>query len=77
MKTFKVTATEKEIKDLGINPDNDPIAINDLIRSVRYKLAQDTLKACQEAAVTYGLDKMTDEDIQAEIKEVRDAQAGH
>jgi len=76
MKTLSVSISDVDYKKFGLK--KDALSFNDFIDIVNRKMAQETLKECVKQAKKYGLDKMTMDEIDAEVKAVREnAKARH
>ncbi|WP_373520146.1 hypothetical protein [Aquiflexum sp.] len=73
MKTIQLKVSDSDIKkyDLG----NEEIKFSDLVKKISSEYARQSLLECNEIAEQIGLSKMTLEEIDAEIKAVRDAKA--
>ncbi len=76
MKTLNVSISDVDYKKFGLK--KDALSFHDFIDIVNRKMAQQTLKECVKQAKKYGLDKMTMDEIDAEVKAVREnAKARH
>ena len=76
MITLSVSISDSEYKKLGIK--NNQLTFSDILDIANRKMAQETLKECVQLAEKYGLSEMTMEEIDEEVKAVREnAKARH
>ena len=71
MKKLTVTISDNEFSRFGFQ--SDVLNFEELVRFVKTELAKDALDKSIKLAKKYGLDKLSMEDINQEIKAVRDA----
>jgi hypothetical protein len=71
MKQVNIQISEMDYIKYGLS--NTSIDFKDLLNKIRIELAKEALKKCQELAGNAGLSSMSMEDINQEIKIVRDA----
>lgn len=75
MKTVKLSLSENDIRKYGISSDH--LSFAELVEKIRLELGREALLRCQEIAAKTGLSEMTPEEIDKEIKAVRDAKTRH
>ena len=71
MKTLQVKITDSDIQKYNLR--NEEIKFSDLVDLISLEYAREALIACNEIAEKEGLSKMSMEEINAEVKAVRDA----
>ncbi len=69
MKTLNILISEAEFKKFGLTKDQ--LYFTDFVELVSRELTRQNLNKCLELAETYGLSKMTMEEISEEVKIVR------
>jgi hypothetical protein len=72
MKTIQVKVSETDFSKYNLGLE-EVIKFTDLIEKVSLEYAKEALLACNEIAEKTGLSKMNMEEINAEIKALRDA----
>jgi len=72
MRNLTVTISEDEFRNLGL--DRQEFSFKELKKLFWREEGRRNLREAQEMAKKYGLDKMTMDDIDAEIRAYRDAQ---
>jgi len=76
MRTLNVSISDLDYKKFGIRKDN--LSFPDFLDLVNRKMAQETLKECVKLAEKYGLSEITMDEIDEEVKAVREnAKARH
>ena len=70
MKTISVSISDLEYNQFGIN--NDKLSFTELIDIVNKEITKQTLNRCVQLAEKYQLSRMSMDDINDEIKAVRD-----
>jgi CRISPR/Cas system CMR-associated protein Cmr3 (group 5 of RAMP superfamily) len=73
MKTIQIKVSETDFKKYNLGREN--MKFSDLEELISREFAKKALLECNEIAEKEGLSKMTMEEINAEIKAVRDAKA--
>lgn len=73
MKTLQVKITDSDIQKYNLR--NEEIKFSDLVDLISQEYAREALIACNEIAEKEGLSKMSMEEINAEVKAVRDAKS--
>ncbi len=73
MPTLQVKISESDLKRYNLN--GAEIKFADFVEKINLEFARKSLRECTELAEQVGLSKMTMEEINAEIKIVRDAKA--
>ena len=73
MRTVQLKVSETDF--LKYNLGNSELKFSDLVELIQREYARQALLECNEIAEKVGLSKMTMEEINAEIKAVRDAKA--
>ena len=71
MRTVQIKVSETDFQRYNLG--GDEIKFTDLVEVIKQEYARQALIACNEIAEKVGLSKMTMEEINAEIKAVRDA----
>jgi hypothetical protein len=71
MRTVQIKVSETDFQRYNLG--GDEIKFTDLVEVIKQEYARQALLACNEIAEKVGLSKMTMEEINAEIKAVRDA----
>jgi hypothetical protein len=66
-----VTLTEEQVNRYDLNVDS--LTLDKLVEKIKLELTRDALRKCQAAASEGGLDLLTMDDINAEIRAVREA----
>ncbi len=69
MKNITLEITDAEYDSLGIK--TSPIGYDELVRKIKQKELRELFEKINKKAMTAGLDKMSDDEINAIIKEVR------
>lgn len=72
MQTIQIIISETDIRKYNLGPANE-IKFTDLVERVNLEYARLALMECNELAKSNGLSEMTMDEINAEIKAVRDA----
>jgi hypothetical protein len=75
MKTLSVSISDLEYNQLGIS--NEKISFTEFVDIVNKEITKQTLNKCIQLADKYKLSKMSMDDINDEIKAVRNAQSNH
>jgi hypothetical protein len=75
MRTIQVKVSERDFQRYGLGEDNE-LRFSDLVERISLEQARKALLECNEIARATGLSEMTMEEIDAEIKAVRNAK-GH
>jgi hypothetical protein len=75
MRTLNVSISDMEFNNLGIKNEN--ITFTEFIELVRREVMQNNLNNCLALAEKYGLSSMTMNEINEEIKLVRNAKNRH
>ncbi len=75
METIQVTISEGEKSKYGIK--KHILSFNELKIAISNQMAKENLKQSIELAAKYGLDKMTMEEINDEVKAVRENAKNH
>ena len=73
MKTLQIKISNADIQKYNLS--NSEIKFTDLVDLISQEYAREALLECNEIAEQEGLSKMTMDEINAEIKAVRDAKA--
>lgn len=73
MRTVKIKVSETDFQKYQLG--NDEIKFTDLVELISREYARNALLECNDIAEKAGLAKMTMDEINAEIKAVRDAKA--
>ena len=72
MRTIQIRVSESDFQKYNLG-SGDEIKFSDLIEKVNLEYARNALMECNQIAQQAGLSEMTLEEINAEIKAVRDA----
>lgn len=72
MKTIQIKVSESDFEKYNLGGQQE-IKFTDLVEKISLEYARKALLECNEIAAKVGLSEMTLEDINAEIKAVRDA----
>lgn len=72
MRTLQLRVTETDFRKYNLELDQE-IEFSELVQKISLEYARKVLLECNEIAQEVGLSEMTLEDINAEIKAVRDA----
>ena len=75
MRTLNISISDMEFNNLGINNEN--ITFTEFTELVRREVMQNNLNNCLALAEKYGLSSMTMNEINEEIKSVRNAKNHH
>ncbi|HEY9123614.1 MAG TPA: hypothetical protein VIO15_04695 [Bacteroidales bacterium] len=75
MKTISVSISDLEYNQLGIN--NDKLSFTELVDIVNKEITKQTLNRCIQLAEKYKLSRMSLDEINDEVKAVRDAKSNH
>ncbi|WP_144602139.1 hypothetical protein [Algoriphagus algorifonticola] len=70
MKTITLKIKESDISKFGLE-NIDSLYFNDLVSKIGNELTLQALKAAQKAAKSAGLSKLTEDEINSEINEIR------
>lgn len=73
MKTISVSISDLEYNQFGIN--NDKLSFTELVDIVNKEITKQTLNKCVQLAEKYKLSKMSMDEINDEVKAVRDAKS--
>lgn len=73
MRTVQIKVSETDFQKYNLG--SEEIKFTDLVELISREYARKALLACNEIAEQVGLSKMTMDEINAEIKAVRDAKA--
>lgn len=73
MQTIQVKVSDTDFQRYKL--DGDEIKFTDLVEKINVEYARQSLMECNDVAAQVGLSQMTLNDINAEIKAVRDAKA--
>jgi len=73
MKTISVSISDLEYNQFGIN--NDKLSFTEFVDIVNKEITKQTLNRCVQLAEKYQLSRMSMDDINDEIKAVRDAKS--
>jgi hypothetical protein len=75
MKNLSVAISNDDFNKLGIN--GEKITFSELVQLIKNEISKQNLTLVTEIAEKYGLSKMTMEEIDAEVKAVRNAKDHH
>lgn len=75
MKTISVSISDLEYNQLGIS--NDKLSFTELVDIVNKEITKQTLNRCIQLAKKYKLSRMSMDEINDEVKAVRDAKSNH
>ena len=75
MKNLNVSINDFDFSKFGFESDN--ISFSDLKEKISIEYAKDALIKCNQIAQSTGLSKLTMDEINAEIKAVRNAKNSH
>lgn len=75
MKTLNVSISEVEFNKFGIGKEN--ITFTELVELISREIMKQNLNKCVELAEKYGLSSMTMDEINEEVKAVRNAKNRH
>jgi hypothetical protein len=73
MKTISVSISDLEYNQFGIN--NDKLSFTEFVDIVNKEITKQTLNRCVQLAEKYQLSRMSMDEINDEIKAVRDAKS--
>ena len=73
MKTISISISDLEYHQFGIN--NDKLSFTEFVDIVNKEITKQTLNRCVQLAEKYQLSRMSMDDINDEIKAVRDAKS--
>ncbi|MEO8149913.1 MAG: hypothetical protein ABI723_19900 [Bacteroidia bacterium] len=71
MRTININISDNEFDKYGFKTNE--INFSDFLDKIRNEVAREALRKCQEIAEREGLSEMSMDEINAEIKKVRDA----
>ncbi len=71
MRTLNITISDVEFNKFGIRKDN--LTFTELVELISRELMRQNLNKCVELAEKYGLSSMTMDEINEEVKAVRNA----
>lgn len=75
MKTISVSISDLEYNQLGIN--NDKLSFTEFVDIINKELTKQTLNRCIQLAGKYKLSRMSMDEINDEVKAVRNAKNNH
>ncbi|NCA84972.1 MAG: hypothetical protein EOM83_05270 [Clostridia bacterium] len=75
MKNLSVTISNEEIEKFGINKES--LTFAELLEMIKNEISKQNLNVVTEIAERYGLSKMTMNEIDEEVKAVRNAKDNH
>jgi len=75
MKNLKVTIGDSEYAKLGFQ--SDTISFEELKERISIEYAREAFQRCNEIASQTGLSKLTEDEINEEIKALRNAKSSH
>ncbi len=75
MKTISVSISDLEYNQLGI--ENDKLSFTEFVDIVSKEITKQTLNKCVQLAERYNLSRMSMEEINDEVKAVRNAKGNH
>ncbi|HOT13780.1 MAG TPA: hypothetical protein PK252_03360 [Bacteroidales bacterium] len=75
MKTISVSISDLEYNQLGIN--NDKLSFTELVDIVNKEITKQTVNRCIQLAEKYKFSRMSLDEINDEVKAVRDAKSNH
>ncbi len=75
MKTLTINITEKEFLKFGFESEN--LNLEEFVRKIKIEMAKEAIVKCQSIAEKVGLSNLTLEEIDAEIKAVRNAKGNN
>ncbi|TVQ50147.1 MAG: hypothetical protein EA362_02960 [Saprospirales bacterium] len=75
MKTLNISISDTEFKKLGIIKEN--LTYSEFVELINRELMRQNLNKCIELAEKYGLSLMTMDEINEEVKAVRNAKNSH
>ncbi len=75
MKTISVSISDLEYNQLGL--ENDKLSFTEFVDIVNREITKQTLNKCVQLAERYNLSKMMMEEINDEVKAVRDAKGNY
>jgi DNA helicase TIP49 (TBP-interacting protein) len=76
MRTIKLKVSETDIKKYDLE-DEQEVRLADLIEKINLEYAKNALKQCNDIASKAGLSEMSIDEINEEIKAVRDAKSNY
>lgn len=75
MKTISVSISDLEYNQLGL--ENDKLSFTEFVDIVNKEITKQTLNKCVQLAEKYNLSKMSMDEINEEVKAVRNAKGNH
>lgn len=75
MKTLSITISDLEYNQFGIN--NDKLSFTEFVDIVNKEITKQTLNKCVQLAEKYKLSRMSSDEINDEVKAVRNAKNNH
>ena len=75
MKTLNISISDTEFNKLGIRKEN--LTYSEFVELINRELMRQNLNKCIELAEKYGLSSMTMDEINEEVKAVRNAKNSH
>ncbi len=75
MKTLNISISDSEFNKLGIRKEN--LTYSEFVELINRELMRQNLNKCIELAEKYGLSSMTMDEINEEVKAVRNAKNSH
>ena len=75
MKTLTINITEKEFLKFGFESEN--VNFEEFVRKIKIEIAKEAMIKCQSIAEKVGLSNLTLDEIDAEIKAIRNAKGNN
>jgi len=75
MKNLTITISNAEFEKLGINKEN--LTFSELVEIIKNEISKQQLNVVNEYAEKYGISTLTMDEIDEEVKAVRNAKVNH